>query len=424
MINKLRNRFIRIAMLSVTTVMLLLTAILNIANYISTDNDLRDTLTLIYENQGTIPISDRAPTTDLPDVPPDGQTPPDNAKKDRRGPFTLETPFSTRYFVLRYDDEGELQEAELDNIASVDEDDTAQYLAAALRNGAGYGRTGDYRFFVAHTGEGRNMAIFLNCYQELRAEKTVLVWSLVADAACILLVFLLVVLLSRKAIDPVVRSAEQQKQFITDASHELKTPITVIATSLKVLEMETGKKKWIDKAQAQTEKLTELVNSMVTLSRMDEEESPLRMEEFNVSDAVEETAGSFSDFALSHGHEMRINVEPGIKYRGDEYAVRQLVSILLDNAVKYAADATPISVELCRVRKGVVLRAENTCVSPENIDTEKLFDRFYRADPSRSESGAGFGIGLSIARSIAEGHKGHISAEIIGDKIVFEAELK
>ena len=163
---------------------------------------------------------------------------------------------------------------------------------------------------------------------------------------------------------------------------------------------------------------------MVTLSRMDEEESPLRMEEFNVSDAVEETAGSFSDFALSHGHEMRINVEPGIKYRGDEYAVRQLVSILLDNAVKYAADATPISVELCRVRKGVVLRAENTCVSPENIDTEKLFDRFYRADPSRSESGAGFGIGLSIARSIAEGHKGHISAEIIGDKIVFEAELK
>lgn len=420
MINKLRNKFIRIAMLSVAAVMLLLTAILNIANYISTDNDLRDTLTLIYENQGTIPISDRAPLGE----PPDDDDLPDDVKTDHRGPFTPETPFSTRFFVLRYDDDGDLTQAELDNIASVDEDDTEEYLETAVENGEGYGKTGDYRFFVAHTGDDRNMAIFLNCYQELRAEKTVLVWSLVADAACILLVFLLVVLLSRKAIDPVVRSAEQQKQFITDASHELKTPITVIATSLKVLEMETGKQKWIDKAQTQTEKLTELVNSMVTLSRMDEEESPLKMEEFNVSDAVEETAGSFSDFALSHGHEMRINVEPGIKYRGDEYAVRQLVSILLDNAVKYAADATPISVELCRARKGVVLRAENTCVSPENIDTEKLFDRFYRADPSRSESGAGFGIGLSIARSIAEGHKGHISAEIIGDKIVFEAELK
>lgn len=424
MINKLRNRFIRIAMLSVAAVMLLLTAILNIANYISTDNDLRDTLTLIYENQGTIPISDRAQSGDVPDAPPDGQTPPDKAQNDRRGPFTLETPFSTRYFVLRYDDDGELQEAELDNIASVDEDDTAQYLSAALKNGAGYGRTGDYRFFVAHTGEGRNMAIFLNCYQELRAEKTVLVWSLVADAACILLVFLLVVLLSRKAIDPVVRSAEQQKQFITDASHELKTPITVIATSLKVLEMETGKQKWIDKAQAQTEKLTELVNSMVTLSRMDEEESPLKLEEFDISAAVEETAGSFSDFAFSRGHELSINVEQGISYHGDEYAVRQLVSILLDNAVKYAADASPITVELRRARRGVILRAENTCVSPENIEADKLFDRFYRADKSRSESGSGFGIGLSIARSIAEGHKGGISAKINGDKIVFEAELK
>ncbi len=424
MINKLRNRFIRIAMLSVAAVMLLLTAILNVANYISTDNDLRDTLTLIYENQGTIPISDRAPTGDVPDAPPDGQTPPDKSQNERNGRFTPETPFSTRYFVLRYDDDGELQAAELDNIASVDEDDIAPYLSAALKNGAGYGKIGDYRFFVAHTGTGRNMAIFLNCYQELRAEKTVLVWSLVADAACILLVFLLVVLLSRKAIDPVVRSAEQQKQFITDASHELKTPITVIATSLKVLEMETGKQKWIDKAQAQTEKLTELVNSMVTLSRMDEEESPLKPEEFDISAAVEETAGSFSDFALSRGHELSIDVEQGISYCGDEYAVRQLVSILLDNAVKYAADATPISVELRRARKGVILRAENTCVSPENIEADKLFDRFYRADKSRSESGSGFGIGLSIARGIAEGHKGRISAKINGDRIVFEAELK
>ena len=424
MINRLRNRFIRIATLSVAAVMLLLTAILNIAYYVSTDSDLRDTLTLIYENQGTIPISDRAPSS-VPEAPPDGQTPPDDNSKTtaHQGPFTPETPFSTRYFVLRYDSDGELQEAELDNIASVDEDDLAQYLSAALKNGAGYGRIGDYRFFVAHTGSGRNMAIFLNCYQELRAERTVLIWSVIGDAVCTLLVLLLVVLLSRRAIDPVVRSAEQQKQFITDASHELKTPITVIATSLRVLEMETGKQKWIDKAQAQTEKLTELVNSMVTLSRMDEEESPLKMEEFNISDAVEETAGSFADFALSRGHELRIDAAPGIIYRGDEYAVRQLVSILLDNAVKYAADSSPISVELRPARRGVVLRAENSCVSPENIEADKLFDRFYRADPSRSES-SGFGIGLSIARSIAEGHRGRISARLLGDKIVFEAELR
>ena len=250
-----------------------------------------------------------------------------------------------------------------------------------------------------------------------------LVWSLAADATCILLVFLLVLLLSRRAIDPVVRSAEQQKQFITDASHELKTPITVIATSLKVLEMETGKQKWIDKAMAQTEKLTDLVNSLVTLSRMDEEDSPLKMEDFPVSDAVNETAESFRELAESKGHALTLSIAPGLTYHGDEYAVRQLVSILLDNAVKYAAEGSSISLSLEKARRGVVLRTSNGCETQDGLDTGKLFDRFYRADTARS-SGNGFGIGLSIARSIAEGHKGGIRASLDGGRIEFSAELK
>ncbi len=438
MIKRLRNRFIRIAMLSVTAVMLLLTIILNVANYVSTDSDLKQTLTLIYENAGTIPHSRfqlpdsaDAPTPpenddgngDIAPAPPDGaddsqtpQAPPDDKIARREGPFTAETPFSTRFFVLRYTSDGTLTQADLDNIASVTEDDTQEYLSAALVHGEGYG------YFVAQE-DGENIAIFLDCYHELRAMRVVLVWSLLADAACILLVFLLVVLLSRRAIDPVVRSAQQQKQFITDASHELKTPITVIATSLKVLEMETGKQKWIDKAMAQTEKLTSLVNSLVTLSRMDEEDSPLKMEDFPVSDAVRETAESFTDFAASKGHELHLSITDGLTYRGDEYAVRQLVSILLDNAVKYALPDSPIEFSLEKAKRGVVLRSSNACgdVTPENA--QKLFDRFYRADQSRS-SGSGFGIGLSIARSIAEGHHGSIRAIVDDGKITFTAELK
>ena len=430
MIKKLRSRFIRIAMLSVAAVMLLLTIILNTANYISTDSDLKQTLTLIYENAGTIPHSSAfAPvppdSADAPAPPEDAQapqSPPDDKIARREGPFTAETPFSTRFFVLRYTDDGTLTQADLKSIASVTEDDTQAYLAAALAHGAGYGYCGSYRYFVAQE-DGENIAIFLDCYHELRAMRVVLVWSLLADAACILLVFLLVVLLSRRAIDPVVRSVQQQKQFITDASHELKTPITVIATSLKVLEMETGKQKWIDKAMAQTEKLTSLVNSLVTLSRMDEEDSPLRMEDFPVSDAVRETAESFVDFAASKGHELRLSITDGLTYRGDEYAVRQLVSILLDNAVKYALPDSPIEFSLEKAKRGVVLRSSNACedVAPENA--QKLFDRFYRADQSRS-SGSGFGIGLSIARSIAEGHHGSIRAIVDDGKITFTAELK
>lgn len=401
MIRRLRNRFIRITTLSVAAVMLLLTVILNVANYISTDGDLRGTLTLISENQGTIPVSDSADVPEPADSDGPPPAPPTGMPGGRNGRFTPETPFSTRYFVLRYADDGTLALADLTKIASVTEDDTAAYLAAALENGEGYGRCGSFRFLVVKTGENQNMAIFLDSYQQLRAMRTVLVWSLAADAGCTLLVLLLVVLLSRRAIDPVVRSAQRQKQFITDASHELKTPITVIATSLKVLEMEVGQQKWIDKAQAQTEKLTELVNSLVTLSRMDEEESPLKMAPFPISDAVTETAESFREHALSQGHGLTLAIQPGLTYRGDEYAVRQLVSILLDNAVKYAAPGSPITLALEKSRRGVVLRSGNRCTEP-----------------------GGFGVGLSIARSIAEGHHGTIRAELEGEDIRFTAELK
>ena len=425
MIKRLRNRFIRIATLSVAAVMLLLTVILNAANYISTDADQRQTLTLIAENRGTIPITqpDMPDGTQEPPDMPDGITPqPDQSDPGRRGgPFTAETPFATRFFVLRFQDDGALVQADLTKIASVTEDDTAVYLNAAVKKGTGYGYCGSYRFYVTDTDDGQHLAIFLDCYQSLRAVRTVLVWSLAADALCTLLVLGLVVLLSRRAIDPVVRSAEQQKQFITDASHELKTPITVIATSLKVLEMEVGRQKWIDKARAQTEKLTSLVNSLVTLSRMDEEESPLKKEPFPISDAVWETAESFTELAASAGHPLTVQVTEGLVCCGDEYAVRQLTSILLDNAVKYAAPDSPITLTLEKSRRGVVLRTTNRCEDAAHIDTAKLFDRFYRADPSRTAGG--FGIGLSIARSIAEGHRGSISAAVDGDTITFTAEL-
>ena len=426
MIKRLRNRFIRIATLSVAAVMLLLTVILNAANYISTDADQRQTLTLIAENRGTIPITqpDMPDGTQEPPDMPDGITPqPDQSDPGRRGgPFTAETPFATRFFVLRFQDDGALVQADLTKIASVTEDDTAVYLNAAVKKGTGYGYCGSYRFYVTDTDDGQHLAIFLDCYQSLRAVRTVLVWSLAADALCTLLVLGLVVLLSRRAIDPVVRSAEQQKQFITDASHELKTPITVIATSLKVLEMEVGRQKWIDKARGQTEKLTSLVNSLVTLSRMDEEESPLKKEPFPISDAVWETAESFTELAASAGHPLTVQVTEGLVCCGDEYAVRQLTSILLDNAVKYAAPDSPITLTLEKIRRGVVLRTANRCEDAAHIDTAKLFDRFYRADPSRTAGG--FGIGLSIARSIAEGHRGSISAAVDGDTITFTAELR
>lgn len=408
MIRRLRKRFIRIATLAVTAVLLVLCLSVNIANYISVDSGLTNVLNVISDNRGTMPPM---PHGQPPEGRPDGQ-------------LTKETPFSTRYFVLRYDGDGDLIKADLDKIAAVTEDDVGEYLSLALEHGEGYGYARGYKYRVVYNGEDRWMAIFLDDYQEMRSVREIALVSLAAMADCVALVYVIVVLCSRRAIDPVVQASERQKQFITDASHELKTPITVIATSLKVLEMETGKQKWIDKAQTQTEKLTELVNSLVTLSRMDEEKTPLHFAPFAVSDAVRETAESFRDFAESNGHALRLEIAPELAFSGDEYAIRQLVSILLDNVVKYAAEGTGIAFSLEKTKKGVLLSSVNvsrTPLAPEELD--KLFDRFYRADPARSGTG-GFGIGLSIARSIAEGHKGGIRASLEDGKICFRAELR
>ena len=448
MIKRLRTKFIRIAMLSVALVLLALSLIVNAANFISTNRDLNQTLDMIYENQGTIPTKRTADTEEanaqLPDTaaageeqlpPEEDHTPPELEEKpdskpssqpDRpRGPFNAETPYSTRYFYLRFDADGDLDSGNFSHTAAVTEDDADTYIKAALQHGAGYGfYSSGYKFRVVKEGENRYIAVFLDCYQELRAVRTLAVWSGVSFAVCLALVYVLVVLLSRRAIDPVVKASEQQKQFITDAGHELKTPITVIGTSLKVLEMEVGQQKWIDKARAQTEKLRELVQSLITLCKYDEETSPLHRKPFSISEAVTDTAGSFSDFAQSKGHTIRVTAAPALSYCGDEAAVRQLVSILLDNAIKYAAPETEIQVSLEQLKRGVKLTVTNVCEQVPEGDPDRLFDRFYRPDVSRTAATGGFGIGLSIAKSIAEAHRGQIRASVQGTVISFAAELK
>ena len=408
MIKTLRKRFIRIAMLAVTAVLLALCLIVSIANYVSVDNSLTQMLQMISNNQGTVP-----------QAPPGGFDKPGTRPE---GGFTPETPFSTRYFVLWYDADGTLLRSDLGKIAAVTEADTAEYLQAAAKHGAGYCWVNGYRCSVTPCEDGSFMAIFLDAHRDLQTVRTTAWLSLAAMLFCVACVYLIVTLLSRRAIDPVVKASEKQKQFITDASHELKTPITVIATSLKVLEMETGENKWIDKSLAQTEKLRDLVNSLVSLSRLDEEQSPLKMAEFSISEAISETAESFRDYAEANGHELQLEIAPELTYTGDEYAIRQLVSILLENARKYADEQTYIKLSLEKNKKGPVIRTVNPCAGLTQQQAERLFDRFYRVDASRSSGG--FGIGLSLARSIAEGHKGSIRATCREDgEIEFMVQL-
>ena len=395
MINRLRRRFILIAVSSVTLVIVVLSLSVNLINFLSTDSDLTNMLEIIYENQGAVP-----------DFPRGGR--PDEM---RDLPITPETPYSTRYFVLRYGEDGRLRNLDMRHIAAVTEADVDAYLSVAMDRGAGFGYFGSYKYYVVPDGSGESTAIFLECRQALRSVRMFALTSALVVIVCIALVYVLVLFFSKRAIDPVVRSVEKQKQFITDASHELKTPLTVITTSLKVLEMEVGEQKWIDKAQAQAEKMGHLVGDLVTLSRLDEEKPRLQIADFPVSEAVAETAESFRDFAATQGHALALEIPSGLTYRGDEYAVRQLVSILLDNAVKYADEGSGIGLRLERTKRGVTLRVHNACTGMDPSELDRLFDRFYRVEKSRSKETGGFGVGLSIARSIAEAHRGSIRAE-------------
>lgn len=393
MINRLRRRFILIAVSSVTLVIVVLSLSVNLINFLSTDSDLTNMLEIIYENQGAVP-----------DFPRGGR--PDEM---RNVPITPETPYSTRYFVLRYDGDGRLRNLDMRHIAAVTEADVDAYLSVAMDRGAGFGYFGSYKYYVVPDGSGESTAIFLECRQALRSVRMFALTSALVVIVCIALVYVLVLILSKRAIDPVVRSVEKQKQFITDASHGLKTPLTVITTSLKVLEMEVGKQKWIDKAQA--EKMGHLVGDLVTLSRLDEEKPRLQIAGFPISEAVAETAESFRDFAATQGHALALEIPSGLTYRGDEYAVRQLVSILLDNAVKYADEGSGIGLRLERTKRGVTLRVRNACTGMDPSELDRFFDRFYRVEKSRSKETGGFGVGLSITRSIAEAHRGSIRAE-------------
>ncbi|MBE6817924.1 MAG: HAMP domain-containing histidine kinase [Ruminococcaceae bacterium] len=414
MIKQLRKRFITVSIAAVAGVMLLLFATLNIGNYISTTKKLDNTIAMLTENQGTIPDFGEEK----------GGEPKPEGGRDFRGQFNKETRFDTRFFTVTFDADGNELGSDLGKIATVTQENVADYIAIAQNHGAGNAYTGDYRYGVTQNEDGSFSAIFVHAEREISSLKTVLFTSLGATVGCILLISVLIILFSKKAMEPVAESYRKQKQFITDASHELKTPITVIGTSLSVLEMEVGKQKWIDKAKAQCDKLRDLVNSLVTLSKMDEEK-PLQKQNFNISEAVAETVDSFADFAAESGHPLQTEIAPALTYCGDAYAVRQLTSILIDNAIKYASDGTPIAVTLQKAKKGVVLTTANECDNLDTAELDKLFERFYRADKVRSGEKSGFGIGLSIARSICEAHGGSIrAASTAGKQITFTAILK
>ena len=229
-------------------------------------------------------------------------------------------------------------------------------------------------------------------------------------------------LFSKRVLRPVADSYEKQKQFITDANHELKTPLTLILSNLDIVESEMGKSEWLDDIRSEGERMGLLINQMVTLSRMDESENQLLSARFDLTNVVTDAVAEFQPLADERGLSLWVKLEPGLQYQGDKELIHRLVAILMDNAVKYCDPDGTIRVELFR-RRHPVLLVENDYAAVDSLQLDRLFDRFYRADKARTFSGS-FGVGLSIARSILRSHHGSISAYRREGIIGFRADLK
>lgn len=215
---------------------------------------------------------------------------------------------------------------------------------------------------------------------------------------------------SRLAVKPFAESYQKQKRFITDASHEIKTPLTIIDANTEVLNMEYGENEWLKSTSNQVKRLTKLTERLVFLSRMDEEREVLQKTDFSISDAVYEAARSFKAMAKSQNKTLNISVQPNVSYYGDESSIIRLVFLLLENAMKYSDDEGTVSLKFCTNGKNKVLSVKNTVAEIQKGKLDMLFDRFYRIDMSRNSQTGGFGIGLSVAKAIVNAHKGKITA--------------
>ena len=408
MIKTLRRKFIAATMLSLAAVLLVILGGVNLMSYQKVISDADAILELLCANSGTFP---EFPAGKRP-----AQTavqPPVSADKRGFGERGLspETPYESRYFSVVLDEAGQVVYTDTVQIAAIDGDTAASYAQAVWQSGRTSGFWEDYRYACRSEANGWRI-IFLDCGRTLSGFRTTLLASMMLALVGLGAVLVLLLILSGRIIRPVAESYEKQKQFITDAGHELKTPLTIISADTDLAEMECGENEWLEDIRRQAQRLTGLTEDLIYLSRMEEAQPRLQFLEFPISDVVEEMAQSFVAPARSQDKNLDIEVRPMISCNGDEKAVRQLVSILMDNALKYAPPGGQLALRLERQGRAVVLTVSNTTVHPVDKESlEHLFDRFYRGDQSRNTQTGGYGLGLSIAKSIVAAHRGKIRAE-------------
>ena len=426
MIAKLRRRLTLLVIGVMALVTLGIVLSIRLITLRNIDATAAQALQVLSENRGQRPPAEDG---EAPPEKPDGTPPPLPEGEGRQKPG-LEMSGGTlasqaNAYTIRLNTEGEVTGWDSDRADLYTDRQIAAVAEAALASGASTGRvdTQYYAFAEGESPDGKLLVVLDARLEFQSADRMLRATALVASLAGVLLcagAYLLI----RKMLRPVQAAFERQKQFVWDASHEFKTPLAVISANAEVLSREIGPNEYLGYIQSEVRRADSLVQSLLTLARMDKGTVAAELTRFNLSDALLGVALPFESTVFEAGRTLETDIPEGIYLKGDEAMLQQLTVILLSNALKYSDPDGLIRLSLAAKGRGAVITVYNTGqgIAPENL--EKIFDRFYREDASHNSQVAGNGLGLAIARTIAQAHRGRIQAESVpGESATFTVTL-
>ena len=418
MIKKLRRRIVLINMLLIGAVILTIIVIVNINDYSSSVTVMERGMNQVFDKNGRMfgDIPDQQDkSSDDSELPMIDDFKPDDDSRDGKRKFGNDTPIQiSSYVIVEIDDDGNIL-LKTENDLSIDSETLEKCVKNAVKARRTFGQIMDEGLmYLKRTDMSRNRIIFAdNSFIFSNLRKSIIISSLMFTAA-MAVIFIISLLLSGLAVKPVKRAWEQQKQFVADASHELKTPLTVILANNNIMMSHknstvSDERQWLESTEEEANHMKKLIDNMLFLAKSDAGEAKVQLSEVNFSEITEGCALNFEPVAFEKEIMIDTDIESDITLKGDATQLNQLAHILVDNAVKYADGGTTVTIRLHRHGDRVEFSVNNIGTPISKEDAEHIFDRFYRAEKSRTTKG--YGLGLSIAQRITEGMNGKISVE-------------
>ena len=424
MINKFRRKFVGYATVSIFTLLLLIFAAINIVNFSMLANEADNVTQLLADAGGEFKKDDPPSPTPPSGDTSEGQgfnpgefTPPEREGRDG---LNFETRMSTRYFTVKIDDAGNatMLRMAMEN-QTVAEGDAVAWAKSLSGGTKGWTRT--YFRYRTYQYQGQTYVSVIHYARELTPSYRLLWSSVIGGSLGVLVSFLVLIPVSKFFVKPLQTSIKRQQRFISDASHELKTPLTIISANTEIIEMESGASESTQAITKQVGRLNTMVRNLNALARIDEAPPRLAVSDIDLSAKAKEICEGFTEAFRVKSVQFDVEIQNDVRLHGDEPMISKLLSVLLENAQKYAL--TTAEFHLYRNKERVAIKVINDAEGIEDGPLDRVFERFYRSDAARSSAVEGSGLGLSIAKEIVSRHDGRIAAKGENGKFVIKIEF-